>query len=144
MFEKIKQPQTWVVLGLLVVVAVVAYAIVTLNSNNRTTLAASVDEPGQVAEPAENLTDVGQASKVTELMEPVTRQDVTILTEDDRPSRLRAATTSWGTNWNKHTIDYNELLSGGPPRDGIPSIDKPEFRRKCFRKYLCYFRSSVK
>jgi hypothetical protein len=50
-----------------------------------------------------------------------------ILTEDDRPSRLRFATSSWGTNWNRHTIEYEELLSGGPPRDGIPSIDDPAF-----------------
>ena len=50
-----------------------------------------------------------------------------MLTEDDRPSRLRSATRGWNTNWNRHTIDYDELLSGGPPRDGIPSIDAPVF-----------------
>ena len=32
-----------------------------------------------------------------------------------------------GQNWNKHSIDYDELLAGGPPRDGIPSIDEPVF-----------------
>jgi hypothetical protein len=46
---------------------------------------------------------------------------------DDRPERLKRVTSSWNTNWDKHTIDYDELLSGGPPRDGIPSIDKPQF-----------------
>jgi hypothetical protein len=51
----------------------------------------------------------------------------TILTKDDRPKRLQAVTSSWNTNWNKHTIQYSELLSGGPPRDGIPSIDAPRF-----------------
>ena len=50
-----------------------------------------------------------------------------ILTEDDRPASLRSATRGWDTNWNRHTIDYGELLSGGPPRDGIPSIDDPRF-----------------
>jgi hypothetical protein len=50
-----------------------------------------------------------------------------ILTEDDRSNGLRRATGSWNTNWNKHTINYSELLSGGPPRDGIPSIDDPTF-----------------
>jgi len=53
--------------------------------------------------------------------------EVTILTADDRPGRLRAATGSWNTNWHKHTIQYSELLSGGPPRDGIPAIDNPRF-----------------
>lgn len=50
-----------------------------------------------------------------------------VLDEDDRPEQLRRVTGSWNTNWNKHTIDYDEILSGGPPRDGIPSIDEPKF-----------------
>jgi hypothetical protein len=50
-----------------------------------------------------------------------------ILTEDDRPARLQGVTADWSTNWNRHTIEYDELLSGGPPRDGIPSIDEPRF-----------------
>jgi len=33
----------------------------------------------------------------------------------------------WQTDFSKTTIDFEEILSGGPPRDGIPSIDKPEF-----------------
>jgi hypothetical protein len=40
---------------------------------------------------------------------------------------LQFATSGWNTNWDKHSIDYDELLSGGPPRDGIPSIDEPTF-----------------
>ena len=31
------------------------------------------------------------------------------------------------TNFNKTSIDYGQILSGGPPKDGIPSIDKPKF-----------------
>jgi len=50
-----------------------------------------------------------------------------ILTADDRPAQLKRITASWNTDWNKHTIAYAELLSGGPPRDGIPSIDQPKF-----------------
>lgn len=53
--------------------------------------------------------------------------DENTLVEDDRPSRLRAATEGWNTNWSRHSIEYDELLSGGPPRDGIPSIDEPKF-----------------
>jgi hypothetical protein len=45
---------------------------------------------------------------------------------DDRPAGLKAVTGSWNTNWDLHSIDYDELLSGGPPRDGIPSIDAPQ------------------
>lgn len=31
------------------------------------------------------------------------------------------------TNFCKHSIDYNEVLSGGPPPDGIPPLDNPSF-----------------
>ncbi|MCI0393891.1 MAG: DUF3179 domain-containing protein [Chloroflexi bacterium] len=54
-------------------------------------------------------------------------EDVEMMTEDDRSDMLRALTRSWNTNWNRHTIRYEEILSGGPPRDGIPSIDDPQF-----------------
>ncbi len=31
------------------------------------------------------------------------------------------------TNFCKHSVDYDEIFSGGPPPDGIPAIDEPEF-----------------
>ena len=33
----------------------------------------------------------------------------------------------WDTNTDKSLIDLSELKRGGPPKDGIPSIDKPKF-----------------
>jgi len=32
------------------------------------------------------------------------------------------------TNFDKAIVDLDEIVSGGPPKDGIPSIDRPEFR----------------
>lgn len=31
------------------------------------------------------------------------------------------------TNFEKTTINFTDILSGGPPKDGIPPIDKPDF-----------------
>lgn len=31
------------------------------------------------------------------------------------------------TDFSRHSIDYAEIMSGGPPKDGIPSIDNPAF-----------------
>jgi len=31
------------------------------------------------------------------------------------------------TDFDKSTIDFGEVLSGGPPKDGIPAIDAPRF-----------------
>lgn len=33
----------------------------------------------------------------------------------------------WKTDFSKSSIRFSEILSGGPPKDGIPSIDKPKF-----------------
>lgn len=41
------------------------------------------------------------------------------------PERWRAE--GWKTDFSKTTVDLGEIMSGGPPRDGIPSIDSPIF-----------------
>lgn len=42
------------------------------------------------------------------------------------PAHIRGA-DDWKTDWSKTTIDTNELMSGGVPRDGIPAIHRPKF-----------------
>lgn len=37
------------------------------------------------------------------------------------------ATSEFRTDFSQTVIDYSEVLSGGPPKDGIPSIDDPQF-----------------
>ena len=31
------------------------------------------------------------------------------------------------TDWQTRSVEFDEIMSGGPPRDGIPSIDAPSF-----------------
>ncbi|MFO7536928.1 MAG: DUF3179 domain-containing protein, partial [Chloroflexota bacterium] len=50
-----------------------------------------------------------------------------VLTGDDRSSRLASLTRAWVTNWERRTVSTDDLMSGGPPRDGIPPIDIPKF-----------------
>ena len=33
----------------------------------------------------------------------------------------------WRTDFSRHTVPLNEIVSGGPPKDGIPAIDRPKF-----------------
>jgi Protein of unknown function (DUF3179) len=45
---------------------------------------------------------------------------------------VRADVDTWRQEWprtdfSRHSIAYDEILSGGPPKDGIPSIDRPMF-----------------
>jgi len=42
--------------------------------------------------------------------------------------RLRFNTAYWpDTDFTLHSVDYDEIISGGPPPDGIPAIDDPVF-----------------
>lgn len=34
----------------------------------------------------------------------------------------------WKTDFSKTSVDFTEILSGGPPKDGIPPIDNPVFK----------------
>ena len=36
-------------------------------------------------------------------------------------------TSEWKTNFKKASVPLNEIRSGGPPKDGIPPIDRPKF-----------------
>ena len=31
------------------------------------------------------------------------------------------------TDFSRHSVAYDEIVSGGPPKDGIPAIDQPSF-----------------
>ena len=39
----------------------------------------------------------------------------------------QAAESEFKTDFSKHSVPYSEILSGGPPKDGIPPIDTPQF-----------------
>ena len=54
-----------------------------------------------------------------------------------RPGDVRAATTpqpeavpfdtsEWKTDFSRHSVPLAEITSGGPPKNGIPAIDRPE------------------
>jgi hypothetical protein len=35
--------------------------------------------------------------------------------------------SDWSTDFSKHTVPLDEIVSGGPPKDGIPAVDNPRF-----------------
>ena len=98
----------WFIIATVAVVAIAVYTVIVFT---QTSAAAST-----VAKPLD-----------ADLARLIVIPEDQILTTDDRPFRLKSATSGWNTNWNRRTIEYSELLSGGPPRDGIPSIDEPKF-----------------
>jgi len=49
---------------------------------------------------------------------------LTLLPAESPP---RGAENEFTTDFSKHSMPYSEILSGGPPKDGIPPIDNPKF-----------------
>ncbi len=47
-----------------------------------------------------------------------------LLPEESPPS---GAEREFSTDFSRHSVPYSEILSGGPPKDGIPAIDAPKF-----------------
>jgi len=45
----------------------------------------------------------------------------------DGGTRALEGQESWKTDFSKHTVPLEEIVSGGPPKDGIPAIDDPSF-----------------
>jgi hypothetical protein len=43
------------------------------------------------------------------------------------PEEPPASEREFKTDFSKHSVPYREILSGGPPKDGIPAIDNPKF-----------------
>jgi hypothetical protein len=48
----------------------------------------------------------------------------TLLPSEPPPAGAEAEFT---TDFSRHSVPYREILSGGPPKDGIPAIDDPQF-----------------
>ena len=42
-------------------------------------------------------------------------------------SQSRADRREFKTDFSKHTVPFDEIVSGGPPKDGIPALDRPKF-----------------
>lgn len=47
----------------------------------------------------------------------------TLLPEEPLPP----GASQFRTDFSQHSVPYSEILSGGPPKDGIPAIDEPRF-----------------
>lgn len=46
---------------------------------------------------------------------------------DEIPARWQA---EWPkTDFSRSNVDFSEIISGGPPKDGIPAIDEPKFEK---------------
>jgi hypothetical protein len=49
----------------------------------------------------------------------------TLLPDNEDPPP--GAEREFSTDFSIHSVSYDEILSGGPPKDGIPALDDPQF-----------------
>ena len=47
--------------------------------------------------------------------------------EEARTKYQRLLRAQWDTDFTRTTISFDDIMTGGPPKDGIPSIDDPQF-----------------
>ena len=80
-------------------------------SGSAPTLPASTPSPSMIAPPPATLE-----------APPLTSGE--LLPEEPAPP---GAEREFTTDFSRHSVPYSEILSGGPPKDGIPAIDGPEF-----------------
>ncbi|MEX2013851.1 MAG: DUF3179 domain-containing protein [Parcubacteria group bacterium] len=58
---------------------------------------------------------------------PLPAGETTLPSNDSETRSITSRREILATDGVKHSIPLNEILSGGPPKDGIPSIDDPKF-----------------
>ncbi|HEX6305104.1 MAG TPA: DUF3179 domain-containing protein, partial [Anaerolineales bacterium] len=89
----------------------------------------SAEEPGGRGGSPQEVVEVSptpeaaQSSKEPQAAEIPTATP-TFPSDEEPPS---GATSQFSTDFSKHSVPYDEILSGGPPKDGIPAIDNPIF-----------------
>lgn len=64
-----------------------------------------------------------QVSIATKAPTSVADAPPTLLPEEPPPP----GAGQFKTDFSRHSVPYGEILSGGPPKDGIPAIDNPQF-----------------
>lgn len=83
-------------------------------------LAACAPTSSQADSPA---TDAPESAPAPEEA-PAVEADTSLPVTESPPSGAEA---QFSTDFSKHSISYSEVLSGGPPKDGIPAIDDPSY-----------------
>ena len=70
---------------------------------------------------------VGAAPAATGAPAPTGAEPSPRPTETANLDDLRVPIEGWKTDFTKASVDLGDFLGGGPPKDGIPAVDQPQF-----------------
>lgn len=126
----------WLLIGL-------ALTVTACNPSGLTDAGVRTNPPAATATPAEEVTQsvtgIPPATTAPITEAPIVPTETTVATPTavsptpDTPSPTATerppagAVTQFSTDFKIHSIPYSEIFSGGPPKDGIPAIDNPQF-----------------
>lgn len=68
-------------------------------------------------------TDLPASAATATTQQPTARSVPSLLPEEPPPDGADQFTT----DFSRHSVPYSSILSGGPPKDGIPAIDSPQY-----------------
>ena len=97
--------------------------------------ATSLPTTGVQAE-ATNLPTAALSAEATSLPAatsiPASSEGIVMTVDAEEAARVQAKyerllRAPWATDFTRTTISFDEIMTGGPPKDGIPSIDDPQF-----------------
>jgi len=123
LFLHIKPNKKWLIVSVLIVSACAASA-------SDEIILPGIEAPGEEIQAAASpgRTHPPGIDQVTITPKPVIPPIVKVMPDllPDEPPPV-GAENQFSTDFSRHTIPYSEVLSGGPPKDGIPAIDDPTF-----------------
>ena len=80
----------------------------------------ATQSPAVTESPASSQVAAAQSNASAKLVEPDPNFEAEL-------KSARIFTRGWETDFSRHSVPFNEIFSGGVPRDGIRSIDDPQF-----------------
>lgn len=92
--------------------------LITACTTTTTSPSSGVAPPEQTEADAPTTVENSTASKPEDQPAP------TALPDEPLPSGVER---EFSTDFSRRSISFSEILSGGPPKDGIPAIDNPQF-----------------
>ncbi|MXZ91334.1 MAG: DUF3179 domain-containing protein [Chloroflexi bacterium] len=96
-----------------------------LTDTTAPTLAPATSLPAATTVPA--ATDLPSATSIPVSAEVMVATVDAEQAEQARQKYERQLRATWKTDFSRTTISFDEIMTGGPAKDGIPSIDEPAF-----------------
>jgi len=118
----IKPNKKWLIASVLFITACagVASGDTSLQIEDQPAQETQTDPPPVVTKPPED----ASVTDSIETSESIPKVLPDLLPEEPAPM---GAENQFSTDFSRHTVSYRDVLSGGPPKDGIPAIENPLF-----------------